>query len=158
MKRRIYIETSVVSYYVSKPSKNIIIAGHQVSTIDFWDLLGDFDVYISDVVIQEASQGDACQARKRLDALANFPVLEIDDEVKALVKALLNGKSIAKEYPEDALHIAVAAKHGIDVIVTWNYKHINNPFTRMMVRQVIENEGFACPEICSPNELLGDET
>jgi predicted nucleic acid-binding protein len=70
---------------------------------------------------------------------------------------LLKGNAIPEKYPEDALHIAVAARHGIDVIVTWNFKHINNPFTRMMVRQLIENNGFVCPEICSPDEFVGEE-
>ncbi len=158
MKPTIYIETSVVSYYVSKPSKNIVIAGHQASTTDFWNILGEFDVYISDAVIQESSQGDHIRAGRRLEALTGFPVLEIDDEVKTLAKALLKGKAVPEKYPEDALHIAIATRHGIDFIVTWNFRHINNAFTRITVRQVIENEGFVCPEICSPNEFLGDET
>jgi len=157
MKRKIYIETSVVSYYVSKPSKNIVVAGYQASTRDFWDILVSFDAYISDLVIRESSQGDCVMAQKRLEALADYPVLEIDDEIKALAKILLTNKSIPEQYPEDALHIAIAAKHGMDFIVTWNFKHINNPFTRMMIRQAIENNGFICPEICSPNEFLGDE-
>ncbi|MBT6046059.1 MAG: hypothetical protein HOG49_04470 [Candidatus Scalindua sp.] len=55
------------------------------------------------------------------------------------------------------MHIAVAAANGIDIIVTWNFKHINNPFTRMMIRQVVENNGYICPELCSPDEFLGDE-
>jgi hypothetical protein len=61
---------------------------------------------------------------------------------------------IPAEYPEDALHIAVAAVNGMDVVVTWNFAHLNNPFTRTMIRQVIENAGLRCPEICSPDELL----
>ena len=157
MKKQIYIETSVVSYYVSRPSKNLVIAGHQATTIDFWAILDDYEVYISDIVIQEASQGDDVQAKKRLDAISDLPALKIDDETKALARALLNGRAIPEKHPEDALHIAVAARHGIDVIVTWNFKHINNPFTRMMVRQVIENNEYLCPEICSPDEFLGDE-
>lgn len=58
------------------------------------------------------------------------------------------------ECPEDALHIAVAAVNGIEVIITWNFAHLNNPFTRKKVRQIVEGEGFECPEICSPEELL----
>ncbi|MEI8247832.1 MAG: type II toxin-antitoxin system VapC family toxin [Lentisphaerota bacterium] len=157
MKQNIYIETSVVSYLVSRPSKDIVVAGHQMATKDFWDSLDDFDVFISDIVIQEASGGDESQAKMRLEALKDIPILEIDDQVKALAKKLLDGLAVPEKCVEDALHIAVAARNGIDVIVTWNFKHINNPFTRIMVRQLIENSGFACPEICSPDEL-GDET
>ena len=157
MKPKIYIETSVVSYLVSRPSKNVITAGHQVITRDFWETLNDFEVYISDMVIQEASAGDAAQAKERISALQGFPLLEIGDSVKHLAKALLDAKSVPEKCLEDAIHIAVAAVNGIDVIVTWNFKHINNPITRMKIRHVVENRGLVCPEICSPDEFMGEE-
>lgn len=156
MKQSIYLETSVISYYVARTSKNIIVAGFQTVTYDFWDRLDEFNVYISDVVIQEVSKGDEYQSRKRLNIIKNFPVLEVDLDVTLLAKELLNQKAIPEKYPEDALHIALAARHDIDVIVTWNFKHINNAFTKMMIRQVIENEDYDCPEICTPYELLGE--
>ena len=53
-----------------------------------------------------------------------------------------------------ALHIAVAAVNGIDVIITWNFAHLNNPFRRRKVRNIVEAEGYSCPEVCSPEELL----
>ena len=71
-----------------------------------------------------------------------------------MIKKKLAGNAIPKEYPEDALHIALAAINGINVLVTWNFSHINNPFKRMMIRQIIENAGYQCPEICSPDELM----
>ncbi|MFV1974496.1 MAG: type II toxin-antitoxin system VapC family toxin [Candidatus Scalindua sp.] len=157
MKQKIYIETSVISYLVSSPSKNIVIAAHQTSTIDMWKILNDFDVFISDIVIQEASRGDKLQASHRMEILTKFQVLEIDDEAKELARALLKGKAIPGKCPEDALHISVAAVNGIDVIVTWNFRHINNPFTRKMIRHITETNGYACPEICSPDEFLGDD-
>jgi predicted nucleic acid-binding protein len=158
MKQKIYIETTVVSYFVSKPSKNIITASHQVITRDFWDIINNFDIYISDLVLQEAAAGDKIQAQKRLNALAGISLLEIDDDTKKLAKSLLEGKAIPTKYPEDAFHIAVATLNGIDIIVTWNFKHINNPFTRKTIRRVIEKNGFVCPEICSPDEFMGDDS
>ena len=83
-----------------------------------------------------------------------FRMLEIDDESRTLAEKVIAGGAIPEEYPEDALHMAVAAANGIEVLITWNFAHLNNPYTRMMVRQIIENEGYACPEICSPEELL----
>ena len=156
MRQKIYIETSVVSYLTARMSKDILVAGHQAATRDFWDTLDTYDTYISDIVIQEASKGDKQQAEMRLAALAGLPMLSVDPAVKTLAKAMVGGRAIPAEFAEDALHIAVAARHGIDAIVTWNFKHINNPFTRMMVRQIVENNGFACPEICSPDEFMGE--
>ncbi len=157
MGQNIYIETSVVSYLVARPSKNIVVAAHQASTQDFWNHLNDYSVFISDIVIQEASKGDEVQAKLRREMLDEFQVLAIDDEIKELAKQLLTDKAIPEKCPEDALHIAVAAANGMDVIVTWNFKHINNPFTRKKIRQIIESRGWICPEICSPEEFLGDE-
>jgi hypothetical protein len=83
-----------------------------------------------------------------------FRMLDVDEEARLLAARILAGKGVPSEHPEDALHIAVAAVNGVDVLITWNFAHMNNPFTRMMIRQIVENEGFPCPEICSPEELL----
>ncbi|MCP5008094.1 MAG: type II toxin-antitoxin system VapC family toxin [Planctomycetes bacterium] len=134
-----------------------MVAAHQASTLDLWEIIDDYVVFISDIVIQEASRGDKKQARYRLDILKNFQVLIIDDEVKELARSLLVGKVIPEKCPEDALHIAVAAMNGVDAIVTWNFRHINNPYTRKMIRSITESNGLACPEICSPEELIGGD-
>ena len=109
---------------------------------------------MSALVFQEAGKGDPDQAQIRLAAIKPFSMLDIDDEARSLAEKIVVRRAIPAEYPEDALHIAVAAVNGIEVIITWNFAHLNNPFTRMMIRQIVENEGFSCPEICSPEELL----
>ena len=157
MKLKIYIETSVISYLVARPSKNVVTAAHQASTLDFWNRLNDYKVFVSDIVIQEISKGDEAQAKHRCQIIENFQVLEIDDEVKGVAQIFLINKAIPEKCPEDALHIAVAAANGMDAIVTWNFKHINNPFIRKRIRQLLKEIGWACPEICSPEEFLGDE-
>jgi len=81
-------------------------------------------------------------------------MLDIDDEARSLAECIITGKGIPANYPEDALHIAVAAVNHIDVVMTWNFAHLNNPFTRRAIRRIVENEGYVCPEICSPDELL----
>jgi hypothetical protein len=101
--------------------------------------------------------GDKIQAKKRLDAIASFPVLDIDIDEENLAEHIMTGRGIPDKFPEDALHIAIAAVNEINAIVTWNFAHLNNPFTRKMIRQIVENEGYICPEIVSPNELLGGE-
>ena len=101
----------------------------------------------SELVISEAAAGDPEAARLRLAALEGFDELVIDDDARELAGALVSGAAIPSEYPEDALHLAVAAVNGMHVVVTWNLRHLNNPFTRMMVRQVLENRGYACPEM-----------
>ena len=156
-KYKIYIETSVVSYFVSRPSRDIVIAGHQVATQALWDMLTEFAVYSADVVLHEASGGDQSPAQARLQALAGFSVLEMDDEAKKLAQKFILHSAVPENSLEDALHIAIAAVNGINAIVTWNFNHINNPFTKTMIREIIENNGYVYPEICSPDELMGDK-
>ena len=92
MRQKIYLETSVVSYLVSRPSKNIVIAGRQAVTKDMWDIIDNYDAFISDIVIQESSKGDMTLAKLRLDALEKFNILKIDDEAKELAKLLIQKK------------------------------------------------------------------
>lgn len=157
MKPKVYIETSVVSYLTARPSKNIVVAGHQAATRDFWDLLSACDVYISELVLMEAGRGDEAAAAARLEVLAGLQELEINPACKQLAKLLIDDGAVPAQYPEDALHIAVASVYAMDAIVTWNFKHINNPATRAKVRQSVEAQGYVCPELCSPDEFLGEE-
>lgn len=155
MKARVYIETSVVSYYTARASRDIVVAGHQQATQELWGRFGiEYEPCVSAIVVKEAGGGDPERADERLRAIASFPALDVDEEAGGLAAKILAGGAIPQEYPEDALHVAVAAVNGLEILLTWNFTHLNNPFTRMMLRQVIENEGYHSPEICSPDELL----
>jgi len=132
-----------------------MVAGHQEATRELWpELAARYETYVSALVYAEAGRGDPEQARMRLAAIEPFPMLDIDDEARMLAEEIIAGGGIPAENPEDALHVAVAAVNGIDVVITWNFAHLNNPFTRIMVRQIVEGVGYQCPEICSPEELL----
>jgi hypothetical protein len=132
-----------------------MVAGHQEATRELWpELATKYDTYISALVYEEASRGDLDQAKMRLASIERFAMLDIDDDARALAEKIIARRGIAEEYPEDALHVAVEAVNGIEVLLTWNSAHLNNPFTRKRVRQLVEDEGFMCPEICSPEELL----
>ncbi|MFQ5709526.1 MAG: type II toxin-antitoxin system VapC family toxin [bacterium] len=157
MKDTVYIETSVVSYYTSKPSRDLVTAARQEITREKWlEILDSFEPYISALVIQEAEQGDSEAAQARIVTISNIPVLPISDEAERLAAALINHGPIPKEYPEDALHIALATVNGMDYLLTWNFSHINNAQMKAKIISVIEAEGYQCPTICSPEELLGE--
>lgn len=157
MKRRIYIETTVISYLTARPSRDLVLAGRQEITREYWPrLIQEFDVFISLLVLQEAERGDPEAVRKRLDIVADLPVLDVTVEVDRLSQKLIQARAIPTECSEDAIHVAVAAMNGIDFLITWNFAHLNNAFTRSMIRDVIEEAGFDCPEICSPDEIFGE--
>lgn len=156
MKQTLYIETSVVSYLAARPSRDLLIAARQEATAELWSKLlsPGFTGYVSTLVHREAQQGDPEQARKRIDALSSLAVLDIDQEAQVLAEQILAAKAVPAEYPDDALHVAVAAVNGMDVLITWNFAHLNNPIARMRIRQIVEDNGYRCPEVCSPEELL----
>jgi hypothetical protein len=154
VKKRIYIETSVISFLTARPSKDLVLTGHQASTHNFWKTKDAYEVFISDMVIQECEKGDTDCAQSRILAIKGLPVLNVDKEVELLASELIRKNAVPKNSLEDAIHIAVASVSVIDFIVTLNFKHINNPFMKQQIRAVIINQGYTMPEICSPEELL----
>jgi hypothetical protein len=153
--KSVYIETTVVSYFVARPRNDVIVAARQASTHALWPkLTSEYECYVSVLVQEEVGKGEREQALQRLDAIQPFAVLETDQTANELASRILDQHGIPREFPEDAVHIAIAAVNGIDVLVTWNFAHLNNPFTRAKVRDIVEATGYVCPEICSPDELL----
>jgi hypothetical protein len=150
-----YIETTVPSYYVAHASMNLLQASRQASTRLWWDSgCSGFDLFTSLEVIDEAQEGDEAMARMRLSLLEKVIQLEITNDVGMLAQKLVTSGLIPDKAASDAIHIAVASVHGMDYLVTWNFKHIANPFTRERLRATVHEVGFYLPVMCSPDELL----
>ena len=157
MKPKLYLETTIVSYLVARPSRDVVVAGHQLMTQGWWRRrLKDFDVFVSEVVLNEAGAGDAAFARKRLDRLVRFPVLRATDDVQALTTALLKSGVVPQKAAGDAAHIAHASVHGMHFLLTWNCRHIANAEILRRVGAVCQKQGWRCPVVCTPHELMGD--
>lgn len=156
MKPKVYIETSVVSYLASKPSRDVVIAGRQAVTQEWWEIHRNrFDLYISELVEEEMERGDPDAAARRVEKVADITSLDITEETENLAQLLLDEKVVPAGSEEDALHIATASAHGMDFLLTWNFKHINNVQQREAIVAVVESCGFDCPILCSPEELGG---
>src|SRR2546430_14104091 len=126
-KTKVYIETSIVSYLKAWLSRDVVILGHQRTTRDWWDQHRErFEVYTSELVMMEAGAGDEEAARERLEALAGLPVLEISPEARTLAHALLKEGAFPKKAQADAYHLAIAATNGLDILLTWNCRHLAN--------------------------------
>ncbi|MFZ4536320.1 type II toxin-antitoxin system VapC family toxin [Propionivibrio sp.] len=157
MKRRVYIETSVISYLTARPSKSVIEAGHQQSTYLFWDRRNEFDLVASELVVAECGAGDASAARKRLDALLAIPLLDMTTRSLELAKGLVVAGIVPASASEDALHISIATVHFVDYLLTWNCRHIANPEIQARIAEHFQRQGLFLPFICTPDEFLGDE-
>jgi predicted nucleic acid-binding protein len=154
MAQSVYIESSVISYLVARPSRDVVVAAHQAITEAWWQSQrAEFDLFVSSLVIQEISRGDAAASEKRLQAVDNIPLLATSPEAQRLAEDLLAKGAVPANSEEDALHIAIAAAGGIEFLLTWNFRHINNAQTKAVITTVVESHGFACPILCSPEEL-----
>lgn len=158
MKKTIYIETTIVSYYTAWRSRDIIIAGHQEITREWWNKhLPRFKPMISEFVIQEARGGDAKASKHRLDVLSKIPLLDINADIENLAREYVLKRLIPRKNVIDALHISCASVHGIDYLVTWNCAHIANAEMREKLLFITDLNGYKLPVICTPEELMGDE-
>ena len=138
------------------PSRDLIVAGHQQLTLDWWERRRtDFEIFVFQFVLDEAGLGDPDLSDKRLQLIAGLDQLEISEAVGTLAAQLVQSGAIPQKAATDAAHISVAAVHEMDYLLTWNYTHIANTEITRAVRQVCEAEGFTCPVICTPEELMG---
>ncbi len=86
----VYIETTIISYLVSRPSRDILVAAHQQTTFEWWATRRhEFECYISQVVIDEIAAGDTEAVERRLKELQILQVLEVDKEAEGLTQAII---------------------------------------------------------------------
>jgi len=137
-KKTVYIETSIPSYLAARPSKDVRGAAWQQITHQWWsEEKSKYDCYISELVIVEASGGNSDAADRRIQRLNGIPQLPIDADI---------GK------------FAEYAIHRIDFLLTWNCRHINNASAKPVIRHLCEEVGYTFPEICTPLELLAEDS
>jgi len=158
-KKTVYVETSIISYLTARPSSHLVAAAWQKATVDWWETQRSrFDLYVSMTVIEEAKRGDTHAAARRLEAIEDIALLPITDAAVTLAKALIDDGGVPQKALDDALHIAISALHGIDYLLTWNCRHIDNAETKPLIRRICADKGYVCPEICTPQELMGIST
>ena len=158
MKPSVYIETTIVSYLVGWLSRNDLqVAAHQELTRRWWMTRRvDFDLFGSALVVDEASDGNPRLAAERLRFLQEVRLLRVTADAHKLKLELLRRTQIPRKAENDALHIAIAAVHGVEFLATWNCRHIANAVTLPLVYDVCRAEGYEPPLVCTPHELLGD--
>ena len=155
MKERVYVETTVVSYVTARPSRDVIVAAHQQLTYDWWEAYsGNYELCASQLVVQEAGEGDAEAAQERLNVLATMTLVETDVEAVSLAEQLLRDGAVPAKAARDALHIAVAAVQRIPFLLTWNCRHLANATMRTRIEAVCSSRGYKAPIICTPEEMM----
>ena len=157
-KKTVYIETTVVSYLTARPTGDLVGAAMQKMTADWRRTQRRrFDLVTSDLTVREAGRGDSGASARRLAMLAEVTLVRGTVEAVELSKALVRGGALPEKAENDALHVALAAVHGVDYLLTWNCRHLDNAETKPVMREVCRGLGYVAPEVCTPGELMGEE-
>lgn len=155
---RVYLESSVISYLVSSPSQSVVVAGHQYATRKWWDKRrNEFELFISQEVIDEISLGNPIEAQKRVEITAEIARVKSDKRARELTQRLLKSGTLPAKAAADAMHLAISVTNGIDYLLTWNCKHLANAHIRRKIEEVCESLGYSPLVICTPDELLAEE-
>ena len=155
----VYIETSIVSYLRQRPSPQIVMAAHQVLTHLWWNNeRSKYELVTSQYVIDEASAGDVTLASERLEMLEGIPLLPTEPEIPQIAAEIISRSILPSKAQVDALHIAAVAHHRVQYLLTWNCKHIANAKILPRLHDLLIELGIPIPIICTPEELLGDDS
>jgi len=153
----VYVETTLISYLASRPSRDLLVAAHQQTTHEWWgNRRQAFECYVSQVVIDEASSGDPEEAKRRMRLIEDLPALEVTEEAESLARAILASGAIPPRGVRDAAHVAVAAVNEMDYLLTWNCRHLANAQIIRRISVACNRLGYSLPVICTPEELMGE--
>ena len=158
-KPSIYIETSIVSYLRPEPANQVVAAARQILTRRWWDSeRSNYRLVTSQHVIDEALLGNRALADERLEHLRDIPLLSTGGDVPIIAEEILSRGIVPRKARYDALHIAVAAYHDADYLLTWNCKHIANARILSRIEAVLDDLDYSIPIICTPEEMVDDDT
>lgn len=142
MSETVYIETSILGYLTARPSRDLVLAANIEITREWWDTRrSDFQLYSSQAVVKETSQGDAHKASERLELIRDLVLLALDQSVLDLAERFLSRSSLPAKADVDAIHIAAATIHGMDYLLTWNCKHIANAQIQRKLAEISRDFG-----------------
>jgi hypothetical protein len=151
----VYLESTIPSYLVAGPSRDLIAAAHQQLTHEWWTTAADgFDLYVSEAVLDEVRAGDRKYANDRLRIVAGLPILAFSDDVESLIRTYHRRLGLVGSATADLPHFAYAVAYKMDYLLTWNCAHIANGQVIRRLLAVDAEIGRETPIIVTPEELL----
>ncbi len=154
VKKRVYVESSVISYLTARPAKKPILRLRQLVTVAWWKHRQYWELFVSTAVLREIRNGNPEAAIKRLEKTDGLPALPESDEAAWLANRLVAVDAVPKKALDDALHVAIATISGMDYLVTWNMRHLYNPDRIGKLYETIWEMGYKPSVLSRPDELL----
>ncbi len=153
---KVYIETSIPSFYYEIRTDPEIVARRNW-TRQWWDdSRQNYEIVTSDAVIDELNKGDYPTKANSLELVSNIPLLPFEKEVSEIVEIYLEHKLMPKDPVGDALHLALASYHKCDFLLTWNCKNIANANKFTHIKRINTLLGLFVPTLLTPLELIGE--
>ncbi len=154
MKRlKIYLDTSVISALFDTKSPEMMRW-----TEEFWKIIDKYEGYISDVVIAEIQETPDAKLKEQMsEVIKSLTRLEMDEDAEILSGEYVRYGAVPSKYRKDAMHIAITTVNHIEILVSWNYRHIVRRKTKEVVRMVNSVHNYPFIEIVAPPELLGSD-
>jgi len=151
----VYVETSIIGYLRSRSREDVISQARQELTRIWWDARREqYEIAVSQLVLDEAGAGAEEAAVERLELLDGIPLLDATDpRIDPIADALLAAHLLPDKARSDAEHVAIATVHGVDYLLTWNCKHIANAETLPRVYRLLTKMGYSPPLIVTPEEF-----
>ena len=159
MAKRVYIETTIPSFYYTE-RQDVESQARMHWTRRWWkEFSSEFFLISSAAVIAELSRGVSDQVQPRLELLQSVRLVPINEEVETIARIYIDKQVMPRDPQGDALHLAVAAFHKADFLLTWNCVHLANPNKFQQIRLLNFDLGLTSPTLTTPlNFLSGGET
>ncbi len=153
-KARVYVETTIPSFYHETRFSPDIVARREW-TRQWWnDAAEYYELVTSEVVLDELANGPVERSPDWLELIRDLPLLPIDPAISDIVQAYAR-HLLMPASPGDALHLALASYHKCDFLVTWNCRHLANANKFGHIRRINGMLGLFVPALVTPLELLG---
>ena len=148
LKTKIYLDTTIISALFDKRTPE-----RMFQTQQFWKQINEYDVYISDLVIDEIKGASQPLQDLMMEKVSEFSILPITADVEHLADMYLKSEIFPDKYSDDALHTAVTSANNIGILLSWNFTHLVKIRTRRMVALTNAIHNYIPVEIISPPEL-----
>jgi predicted nucleic acid-binding protein len=155
MRQRVYIETSIPSFYYTLRTDPESVARMHWTRLWWNTHANSSDLLSSAAVIAELKRGASEKTDDRLVLLDNVELLEISDEVREIVRIYIQRLVMPNDPTGDALHLALASFYRVDVLLTWNCQHLANPNKMQHIRLVNYELGLPMPVLTTPLNYVG---
>lgn len=155
MKEKVYLDSTVPSYYFDqRESLNAFID----ATRKWWsEMAGQYELYISDAVLQELNSGNYPRKRDIIEWVSTIPLLPLTSDIEQVVEFYIANYVMPSSFIGDAVHLAFASYYNIQYLLTWNCNHLANANKRKHIRVINGRLGLSTPEIVTPLELFNEE-